>query len=117
MASFDELAVDNPNIGEQYQTWRDLRTTSGEDPSDYHAFREHLLSLVCPIPDDEMIVEIGTQRHGRCFRRANLGLAGQRRVARRNAQATRRRPGAGPLPHSACIRISHLVYLLTWPYR
>ena len=55
--SLEELAVDNPNIRQQYDTWRDLRAASGEDPGDYQAFRQHVLALGAPDPGEQGIVD------------------------------------------------------------
>ena len=32
MPTFDSLSADNPNIREQYDTWREQRAANGEDP-------------------------------------------------------------------------------------
>ena len=32
MASFEEMAADNPNIRSQYDEWREARSANGEDP-------------------------------------------------------------------------------------
>lgn len=53
MATFQDLARDNPNIQEQYEAWRAQRDEQGEDPSDYLAFRGHLLALGAPDPGAE----------------------------------------------------------------
>ena len=45
MASFQDLATDNPNIREQYDEWRGLRSQNGEDPTDYRAFRQHVIDV------------------------------------------------------------------------
>ena len=50
MATFDELAGENPNIREQYDEWRDARAQNGEDPTDWDAFREHVGALGAPDP-------------------------------------------------------------------
>lgn len=50
MATFQDLAQDNPNIQEQYEAWRAERDEQGEDPSDYPAFRRHLLNVGAPDP-------------------------------------------------------------------
>jgi hypothetical protein len=57
LASFDDLAVENPNIRQQYEDWRDLRARSGQDPADYQAFREHLLALGAPDPGEQEITD------------------------------------------------------------
>ena len=52
MATFEDLAADNPNIRQQYDEWRDLRTQRGEDATDYEAFRQHVLALGAPDPGE-----------------------------------------------------------------
>lgn len=53
MATFADLAQDNPNIREQYDEWRTQRSENGEDPVDYQAFREHLMAIGAPDPGEE----------------------------------------------------------------
>jgi hypothetical protein len=55
MASFEDLAQDNPNIRGQYEEWRQLRSERGEDPTDYQAFRQHVIALGAPDPGDQEI--------------------------------------------------------------
>jgi len=55
MPSFQDLAQDNPNIRQQYDEWRDQRAQSGEDPTDYAAFRQHVLGLGAPDPGEQEI--------------------------------------------------------------
>ncbi len=50
MATFEALAADNPNIRQQYDEWRDLRSQRGEDPTDWSAFREHVMAIGAPDP-------------------------------------------------------------------
>jgi hypothetical protein len=45
MASFTDLAADNPNIRGQYDEWRAQRESAGEDSTDYEAFRQHVIAL------------------------------------------------------------------------
>jgi len=45
MATFDTLAQANPNIRSQYDEWREQRSGSGEDSTDWDAFRDHLLAV------------------------------------------------------------------------
>jgi hypothetical protein len=52
MPNFETLAEQNPNIRAQYDEWRELRTQSGEDPTDYQAFRQHVMSLGAPDPGE-----------------------------------------------------------------
>jgi hypothetical protein len=55
VATFEELAADNPNIRDQYEEWRTLRSDAGEDATDYQAFREHLINLGAPDPGEQEI--------------------------------------------------------------
>ena len=52
MASFAELASENPNIRQQYDEWREQRTANGEDPTDYQAFRQHVMAIGAPDPGE-----------------------------------------------------------------
>ena len=52
MATFQELAEQNPNIRQQYDEWREQRAQNGEDPTDYQAFRQHLIALGAPRQDN-----------------------------------------------------------------
>jgi hypothetical protein len=61
LASFQGLAAENPEIRQQYDTWRDLRARNGENPMDYQAFRQHLLALGAPDPGEQEIADfVGT---------------------------------------------------------
>jgi hypothetical protein len=55
MATFQDLAAENPNIRQQYDEWRDLRSQRGEDPTDYDAFRQHVIALGAPDPGSQEI--------------------------------------------------------------
>jgi hypothetical protein len=48
-----ELEADNPNVRQQLQEWRRLRTERGEDPRDFAAFRQHLLAIGAPDPGEQ----------------------------------------------------------------
>jgi hypothetical protein len=50
MATFGEMTADNPYIREQYDEWGDARVQNGEDPTDWDAFREHVMALGAPDP-------------------------------------------------------------------
>ena len=50
MATFADLAADNPNIRAQYDEWRNARAANGEDAADYEAFRQHLIAIGAPDP-------------------------------------------------------------------
>jgi hypothetical protein len=55
MATFAQIEVANPNIREQYDTWRRERQEKGEDPSDYAAFRKHVIAIGAPDPGERPI--------------------------------------------------------------
>ena len=55
MATFEELSADNPNIRAQYDEWAPLRVQNGEDPTDYQAFRKHVIALGAPDPGETEI--------------------------------------------------------------
>jgi hypothetical protein len=50
MATFEELSADNPNIRAQYDEWAPLRLKMGRTPTDYQAFRQHLMAIGAPDP-------------------------------------------------------------------
>jgi hypothetical protein len=50
VATFSEMTADKPYIREQYDEWRDARVQNGEDPTDWDAFREHVMVLGAPDP-------------------------------------------------------------------
>ena len=55
MATFADLSAANPNIRQQYDDWRQLRSQNGEDPTDYQAFRQHVINLGAPDPGEQEI--------------------------------------------------------------
>ena len=55
MATFADLTAENPNIRDQYDEWREQRSQQGEDPSDYEAFRQHVIALGAPDPGEQEI--------------------------------------------------------------
>jgi hypothetical protein len=55
MSTFQDLASENPNIRQQYDDWRGLRSQTGEDPTDYQAFGQHVLSMGAPDPGEREI--------------------------------------------------------------
>lgn len=61
MTTFASLQQANPYIRQQYDEWREQRAIKGEDPTDWDAFREHLLSLGSPnpgsVPPDDFVGE------------------------------------------------------------
>lgn len=77
MPSFAEIEAANPNIREQYDTWRGLRAERGEDPTDYQAFRQHVMAIGGPDPGvDEVSDFVGDDfraEHGERYADATLG--------------------------------------------
>jgi hypothetical protein len=59
MATLADLEADNPTIRQQYEDWRKLREANGEDPTDYEAFRQHLLALGAPDPGEAAPEDFG----------------------------------------------------------
>jgi len=55
MATFQDLAADNPSVRDQYDEWREQRAQNGEDATDYEAFREHVINLGAPDPGEAEI--------------------------------------------------------------
>jgi hypothetical protein len=55
MATFADLEAENPNIRAQYDEWREARAAAGEDPTDYAAFRQHVIALGAPDPGEQEI--------------------------------------------------------------
>jgi hypothetical protein len=55
MATFADLSADNPNLRQQYDEWRDVRSQNGEDPTDYQAFRQHVINIGAPDPGEQEI--------------------------------------------------------------
>jgi hypothetical protein len=53
MATFQELMSDNPNLRQQYDEWRDQRGQRGEDPTDWSAFRQHVMAIGAPDPGEQ----------------------------------------------------------------
>jgi hypothetical protein len=74
MPTFADLEQHNPNIREQYDEWRSLRTHHGEDATDYQAFRKHAMAIGAPAPGpDEPDDFVGED-----FKRAHPERYGQR---------------------------------------
>ena len=55
MATFADLSAANPNLRQQYDDWRQLRSQNGEDPTDYQASRQHVINLGAPDPGEQEI--------------------------------------------------------------
>jgi hypothetical protein len=53
MATFADMAQDNPNIRQQYDEWRDQRTQRGEDSTDWSALRQHMMAIGAPDPGEQ----------------------------------------------------------------
>lgn len=50
MATFADMAQQNPNIRQQYDEWREARAGGGLDSTDWDAFREHVMGIGAPDP-------------------------------------------------------------------
>jgi hypothetical protein len=50
VATFNDLMADNPNLREQYDTWREQAAQSGGDSTDWNEFRAHVTRLGAPDP-------------------------------------------------------------------
>jgi hypothetical protein len=61
MATFADLSAENPNIRQQYDEWRELRSQNGEDPTDYQAFRQHVINLGAPDPGEQEIDDLSAR--------------------------------------------------------
>lgn len=57
MPTFDELSGENPNLRQQYDEWRQSRTDSGEDSTDYEAFRQHVIAIGAADPGAQEIAD------------------------------------------------------------
>lgn len=55
MATFEELSAENPGLRQQYDEWREQRAQNGEDPTNYQAFRQHVIALGAPDPGTQEI--------------------------------------------------------------
>lgn len=55
VATFQDLSADNANLRSQYDEWREARSNNGEDPTDYQAFRQHVIELGAPDPGESEI--------------------------------------------------------------
>jgi hypothetical protein len=55
MATFADLAAGNPDIRAQYDEWRQGRSDTGEDATDYPAFRQHVMDIGAPDPGEQEI--------------------------------------------------------------
>jgi hypothetical protein len=59
VATSTDLEADNPSVRQQLEEWRTQRAHNGEDPSDYAAFRQHLLAIGAPDPGEEAPDDFG----------------------------------------------------------
>lgn len=55
MPTFADLSLDNPELRNQYDSWRTARSDAGEDATDYQAFRQHVVDLGAPDPGEQEI--------------------------------------------------------------
>ena len=67
MRTFDDLARVNPNIRQEYDTWRNDTANRGEDPTDWDIFRTWLTSQGLPDPGarppDDFVGEEWKEQH------------------------------------------------------
>lgn len=75
MATFADLSVENPNLLQQYDDWRELRSQNGEDPTYYQASRQHVINLGAPDRGeqeiDDFVGEDFKAAHPERYRSAN----------------------------------------------
>ena len=64
MARMKDFEADNANISQQHKEWRQQRTDAGEDPSDWSAFREHLMAIGAPDPGEEEASDFRDEHSG-----------------------------------------------------
>jgi hypothetical protein len=53
MATLADLEATNPDIRRQLREWREVCAETGEDASDYQAFRQHVIFHGAPDPGEE----------------------------------------------------------------
>jgi len=58
MAAFQDLATDNPTIRQQYDEWRQQDPQNNADPTDFQAFRQHLIDSGAPDPGERAIDDL-----------------------------------------------------------
>ncbi len=52
-AALSDLEQQNPNIRSQIQEWQRGRTSNGQNPTDWDAFRQHAMGIGAPDPGQE----------------------------------------------------------------
>ena len=52
-ATLSELEQQNPNVRSQIQVWQRERTSNGQSPADWAAFRQHAMAIGAPDPGQE----------------------------------------------------------------
>jgi hypothetical protein len=57
MPTFAELAADDPDIRAQYDEWVAWGAQKGEDPTEYQAFRTHVMGMGAPDPGETEIAD------------------------------------------------------------
>ncbi|CAA9260067.1 MAG: hypothetical protein AVDCRST_MAG77-2525 [uncultured Chloroflexi bacterium] len=60
MATYADLEATNPNIRQQYRDWMRLRIDTGQDHTDYQAFRQHVIFRGSPDPGETAIEDFAT---------------------------------------------------------
>ncbi len=67
MRTFDNMSRQNPQIRQQYDTWRNEVASRGQDATDWDAFREYVRSQGSPDPGgrppDDFVGEDWKQQH------------------------------------------------------
>jgi hypothetical protein len=52
-ASLRDLEQQNPDIRDQIEEWQSDRASNGQNPTDWEAFRQHLMAIGAPDPGPE----------------------------------------------------------------
>lgn len=52
-ATLSDLEQQNPNVRSQIQVWQRERTSNGQSPADWQAFRQHAMAIGAPDPGQE----------------------------------------------------------------
>lgn len=64
MSTFESLAQQNPNIRDQYDEWREIRSDRNEDAASWLDFRQHVIALGAPDPGEQQPTDwVGPDYH------------------------------------------------------
>jgi len=67
MRTFADMSQMNPNIRQQYDTWREERASQGQDSTDWDEFRSYVQSIGAPDPGarppDDFVGDDWKQQH------------------------------------------------------